>query len=380
MRGGSLMSVELIKDLLKIDQTVGKDQIQALVEGEISLPEIKPSINKVLKVDGDVEITGTKLSQDKIIVSGIVNFKVLYNANDEKQSIHSLEASTNFREEVDMSNINEGMIAEIKAKVEHIDYSLVDESTISVKTVLDIDGKVQTNNNIDIVRDIKGAEGLQILKERIQYNDIIGTNNSSTLVKEAFEELKAEKDELTLKIEGLEASLEAIKQEKHELEEAKDLTISGLNENIVALTENLFIVESERDKKDEEIARLKEEISELSLENERLSKENDELKKENSGLRAQINALIESNDSLESTLENLQEEKADFENYIQELISQIEQLSNPSIPEEGLDDCNLNEDIDDSENLDLSEEVEEPVELIDSLQEDQEAVALLLDR
>lgn len=181
------MSVELIKDLLKIDQTVGKDQIQALVEGEISLPEIKPSINKVLKVDGDVEVTGTKLSQDKIIVSGVVNFKVLYNANDEKQSIHSLEASTNFREEVEMSNINEGMIADIKAKVEHIDYSLVDESTISVKTVLDIDGKVQTNNNIDIVRDIKGAEGLQILKERIQYNDIVGTNSSSTLVKEAFE-------------------------------------------------------------------------------------------------------------------------------------------------------------------------------------------------
>jgi len=186
-RGGRLMTVELIKDLLKIDQTVGRDQIQALVEGEIFVPQTKPDINKILTVDADVEITGTKIVQDKIIVSGTVNFKVLYKADDERQSVHSLDASNDFRKEVEIEGINEKMSADIKANVEHIDYKLLENNKISVKTVLEIEGKVQSDNNINIVKDIKGSEGLQILKESIKYNDIIAANNSSTLVKEAFE-------------------------------------------------------------------------------------------------------------------------------------------------------------------------------------------------
>lgn len=181
------MAVELIKDLLKIDQIVGKDEIQALVEGEITVPETKPKIKKILKIDGEVQVTGTKVVKDKIIVSGIVNFKVLYNADDELQSIHSVDASTDFREEIQVENVDEKMSAEIKANVEHIDYSLTDDLRISVKTVLDIASKAVLDNSIDIVKDIKGVEGLQMLKENIKCNDILGINSSSTLVKEAFE-------------------------------------------------------------------------------------------------------------------------------------------------------------------------------------------------
>lgn len=181
------MAVELIRDLLKIDQVVGREEIQALIEGEITVPETKPKINKILKIDGDVQVTGTKVMKDKMIVSGIVDFKVLYNASDEIQSVHSINASTDFREEIEIESLDEKASAEVNAKVEHVDYGLAGDSKISVKTVLDIESKVFLDNNIDIVKDIKGTEGLQILKERIKYNDILGISTSSTLVKEAFE-------------------------------------------------------------------------------------------------------------------------------------------------------------------------------------------------
>ncbi len=181
------MSVELIKDLLKIDQTVGKDQIEALVEGEIRLPENKPNINKILTIDGDVEIAESRIVKDKVIVEGEVKFKVLYNAIDEQQPIHSLEASTDFREEIGINGITEEMSAEIKSNIEHIDFKLIDDSRISVKTVLDIKGEVQSDNSLNIVKEVTGAQGLQVLKEKIKYNDVIGTNKSSTIVKEAFE-------------------------------------------------------------------------------------------------------------------------------------------------------------------------------------------------
>lgn len=181
------MAVELIKDLLKIDQVVGKDEIQALVEGEITAPETKPKIKKVLKIDGEVDVTSTKVVKGKIIVSGIVKFNVLYSTDDELQSVHSLEADTDFREEIEMESAEEGAQAEVKARVEHIDIDEVRDSSISIKTVISIIGKATLDNTIDIIKDIKGSEGIQLLKENIKYNDILGINTSSTLVKETFE-------------------------------------------------------------------------------------------------------------------------------------------------------------------------------------------------
>lgn len=181
------MAVELIRDLLKIDQVIGKEQVEALVEGEIRLPQNKPNINKILTIDGDSEVTESKVDKDKVFISGIVKFKVLYNAHDENQPIHSLEASTDFREEIEIKGATEEMISDIKSNIEHIDYRLVDEYSISVKTVLELEGKVQSNNNIDIVKEVMGAEGLQVLKEKIKYNDVVGENNGSTIIKEAFE-------------------------------------------------------------------------------------------------------------------------------------------------------------------------------------------------
>lgn len=181
------MAVQLIRDLLRIDQIVGKDQREALVEGEIRLPQNKPSINKILTIDGDVEINETKVVNDKILVDGLVKFKMLYNGNDEKQPIHSLEASTDFREEIMIEGITEDMTAEVISSIEHIDYRLIDDSSISVKTVLGIEGKAQSNSSLDIVKEVTGTEGLQVLKEKIMYNNVVGNNKSSTIIKEAFE-------------------------------------------------------------------------------------------------------------------------------------------------------------------------------------------------
>lgn len=181
------MSVELIRDLLKIDQTIGKDQIQALVEGEILLPDNKPQINKILTIDGDIRVTEVRVLQDKVLVSGDIDLKVLYSADDEKQPVHSIKATTDFEEEIEIEGVTEGMTANIRAHIEHIDYRLLENNKISIKTVVGLEGKVQTESSIDIIKDIRGNDGIQVLKETIKYDDVIGLNTSSTIVKEAFE-------------------------------------------------------------------------------------------------------------------------------------------------------------------------------------------------
>lgn len=180
------MAVELIKDLLKIDQTIGKDQIEKLVESEILVPEENP-INKILNVYGSVKITDTLILKDKISVDGLLSYKILYNSNDENNSLQKVEHYTEFNDEISIEGINEKMIDDIKCNIEQLEYNLVDENKISLNAYLQISGKVQSQNKIDIVRDIVGTKGLQILKDNIKYNTVVGNNVNTTTVKDVFE-------------------------------------------------------------------------------------------------------------------------------------------------------------------------------------------------
>lgn len=181
------MAVELIKDLLKIEETIGREDIEALIEDEILLSEMKPDIKKILNIDGEIETLETKVIKDKVLINGIIKYNILYSADDEKASIQRMEESTNFQEEIVINGAEEEMNTDVKTNIEHIDCNLIDSRRISVKTVLRFGTKVQSYSNIEVVKDIQGIEGLQTLKEYIRYNDVVGSNTSDTLVKEAFE-------------------------------------------------------------------------------------------------------------------------------------------------------------------------------------------------
>lgn len=180
------MAVELIKDLLKIDYTIGKDYTETMVDTEMKVPEEK-TINKILNVYGSVRITDSRITKDKISVDGTVDFKVLYSANDEFKSIQSVNKVEEFSEEISINGINDKMVQEIKYHIEHIESSLIDENKISLNAVLKLFGKVQAENKIDIVKNVEGTKGLQVKKENIKYNDVIGTNVNKFTVKEVFE-------------------------------------------------------------------------------------------------------------------------------------------------------------------------------------------------
>ena len=69
---GDSMPVELVKDILKIDEIKGVESTQTLVETEIYLNQSKPEIEKILWIDGKVEIMNVKIVKDMLVVNGIL--------------------------------------------------------------------------------------------------------------------------------------------------------------------------------------------------------------------------------------------------------------------------------------------------------------------
>ena len=179
--------MEIIKDILKVEELKGYREIETLVDAEIYLDQTKPDIENILWVDGKVEVLGTKLIKDKILINGLVRFRVVYRSKDEELDICILETNRDFREEIEIEGIDEEMMEETGYKVEYIEYDLVDERRVNLNAFIILWGKVEATNAAEIIEEIEEGRNLQFLKEKIKYNDILAREESYVLLKEAFE-------------------------------------------------------------------------------------------------------------------------------------------------------------------------------------------------
>ncbi len=181
--------MEIIRDILKLEELKGYDEIEALIETDLYLGQAEAEVERILWTDGKIEILNTKIIQDKILVNGLVKFKLAYKSTEEKQNIHLLEINKDFKEEIEIEGINEEMSVEVKSKLEYIEGEIADERRLSLRALIKLmGGKVEEINLIEVIKDIKDVPNLQILREKIQYNNIRGGKEESYgFIKEAFE-------------------------------------------------------------------------------------------------------------------------------------------------------------------------------------------------
>lgn len=179
--------MEIIKDILKVEEQKGYEEIESLVETEIYLDQTKAEVGNILWADGKIEILSTKIITDKILVNGLIKFKVIYKSNEEELNIYTVETNRDFREEIEIGGVTEVMAGEVKSSLEYIEYEQEDERKISLKAFIKLMGKVEETNLVEIIQGVTKDESLQVLKEKVKYNDVLGREESYALIQEAFE-------------------------------------------------------------------------------------------------------------------------------------------------------------------------------------------------
>lgn len=177
------MPIELIKEAFKVEERVGSNEVQALVETDVFLSQSKPNIEKILWIQGKVEILNTKIIQDKLIISGLAKFNLLYKGLEEENNIHTMDANKEFREEIEIKGIDDNMISMVSSKIEYIEWEL-EENKVTIKALINLLGEVDAFKTIEAIKDIKGKDTLQTLKEKINYREVFGREISYALIKE----------------------------------------------------------------------------------------------------------------------------------------------------------------------------------------------------
>jgi hypothetical protein len=180
------LTIECRRDLLRLDQVVGEETSQALVEGEINVPETKAPVAKILDISGEVVISSREVLQDKVMVEGILRYDVLYVPEDDAV-IDSLDAEIGFTQYLELTGARPKMASQLKLNVEHIDFELASDRKINVKSVLNLNGQVSEVMELEAVTDFSQLDDVEALRDHIRVSATAGTGHSQTMVREDLE-------------------------------------------------------------------------------------------------------------------------------------------------------------------------------------------------
>lgn len=180
------MSVDTSKETLCINQIIGQKMDTIMVEEDFVVPDIKPDILNAISTSGNVCIYKKEVMDGKVKIDGCINAYIIYLADDEKGGIRSLNINSNFSKTVDFDNAKEGMMLESNFSLKSIECRVLNGRKISVKSMVDVNLKISSNEDFEFVKEIQGVKNIQLLNENLSVNSILGTGTSKVYAKDTI--------------------------------------------------------------------------------------------------------------------------------------------------------------------------------------------------
>lgn len=150
------------QSLMKIDKKdyelniiYGQNTIQNMVKSNIELNE-NEKLQNIFMCHGDVCITNKKIVEDKVVVEGVLNVKVLYKISTDE--VKKADEEIPFTCSVDIPGSKIDMQCVAKVSIESIDAD-IEVNTIAIKAVVEIYARVNYITHKEFLVDVDNLEG-----------------------------------------------------------------------------------------------------------------------------------------------------------------------------------------------------------------------------
>lgn len=178
------MELSLIKETIKIEQTLENVSTQMLIEGDIIVPDINPDILEILENNTNIIIDKVNVSENRVNYIGKLEVQVLYLAKGESSQIHSMNSIIPIDDYVNIEGVNEQVLAEVMPTIQNMDYSILNDRKISTRSVVNIDVYCQKQDELSLVVNANELEEKQVKKTVINVNKTIEKTSDRFIVKD----------------------------------------------------------------------------------------------------------------------------------------------------------------------------------------------------
>lgn len=180
------MVVDTVKENLCVNKLIATKKEILLVEGDMIVPDSKPDILNTICTSGVVCIYKKEVSDEKIRIDGNINTYIMYLADDSEDKVRGINTSLDFSETIQVPNCKEGMNCKLDIKLKSIESKVINGRKVGIKATLEANIKIYSNEDVEIVNMIQNADGIQMLKQDLKVNSLVGMGENKIYAKDTI--------------------------------------------------------------------------------------------------------------------------------------------------------------------------------------------------
>ena len=180
------MEVEVSKQNLCINKLVCQKKEIVFVEEDMIVPDSKPDILNTINLNGNVCINKKEVMEDKVKIEGNINTYIMYLPDSKEDNLRGLTANIDFSQSIAIPGSKEGMTAITNVSIKDMECKVLNGRKINVKVGLEIDIKLYSNEDIDIIDKVNNIEDIQVLEKDFSINSLVGSGTNRIYAKETF--------------------------------------------------------------------------------------------------------------------------------------------------------------------------------------------------
>jgi len=178
------MILETVNEKLCVNKLIASKRDILLVEGDVIVPDSKPDILNTICTSGTICVYKKEVFDEKLRIDGNINTYIMYLADDAQDKVRGINTSLDFSEVIPVPNAQEGMEAIIQTNLKAIECKVINGRKVGMKATLEIDIKIYRKEEVEIINDIPNAEGIQMLKEDLCINSLVGIGENKIYAKD----------------------------------------------------------------------------------------------------------------------------------------------------------------------------------------------------
>lgn len=130
--------MELLTKRIHTSQRNCRSDMQLTLEDDINVPDSKPDIEHIIKVQGEIQIQETLAETDRAIVRGQLVFSLLYLSDADFRQVHTMTGQIPFEETINMEGALPEKEIHCHYDLEDCQSSLINSRKISIRAILSL--------------------------------------------------------------------------------------------------------------------------------------------------------------------------------------------------------------------------------------------------
>ncbi len=195
------MEVEVNKENICINRLIAQKKEVFFVQSDIIVPDTKPDILNTINITGNICLHKKEILDDRIKVEGCINTYVMYLPDSKDENLRALNCTLDFSQNIGVQGAKEGMIMVTKSSIKDMECKVINGRKITVKAGIELDVKVYSNEDVEIINQINNVDDIQTLRESFNVNSLVGNGKTVVYAKDTLKASQSDEIAEILKLD-----------------------------------------------------------------------------------------------------------------------------------------------------------------------------------